>query len=50
MAHADLTGLGLEIGPSYNPLLPKSEGYRVRTADHLDATGCGRPTTWTRRA
>ena len=30
----DLTGLGLEIGPGFNPLLPKSEGYRVETLDH----------------
>ena len=39
LANVDVTGLGLEIGPSYNPLLPKSEGYRVRTADHLDRAG-----------
>jgi SAM-dependent methyltransferase len=30
-------GLGLEIGPSINPLLPKSEGYNVETLDHLTA-------------
>lgn len=27
-------GLGLEIGPSYNPLLPKRDGYDVRVLDH----------------
>jgi SAM-dependent methyltransferase len=34
-----LDGLGLEIGPSHNPLLPKSAGYNIRTADHLDQDG-----------
>ncbi len=28
------TGFGLEIGPSYNPLLPKAEGWNVVTVDH----------------
>lgn len=35
----DVSGVGLEIGPSYNPLLPKAEGYRVETVDYLDAPG-----------
>jgi SAM-dependent methyltransferase len=35
----DLTGLGLEIGPSHRPLLPKREGFNIRTADHLDQAG-----------
>ena len=30
---------GLEIGPSYNPLLPKAEGFRVETADYTNADG-----------
>jgi len=30
----DLGGRGLEIGPSYNPLVPKSSGARVETVDH----------------
>lgn len=30
-----LDGRGLEIGPSYSPLLPKSSGRRVETVDHL---------------
>lgn len=35
----DMSGLGLEIGPSHNPLLRKAEGYDVRIADHLDRAG-----------
>lgn len=31
----DLAGLGLEIGPSFAPFLPKSAGHDVRIADHL---------------
>ena len=38
-AGIDLTGLGLEIGPSHRPLVPKAKGYNVRIADHLDAEG-----------
>jgi SAM-dependent methyltransferase len=33
----DTSGLCLEIGPSYNPILPKHRGYRVETIDHCDA-------------
>lgn len=33
----DSSGFGLEVGPSYNPLLPKSRGYNVETIDHADA-------------
>ena len=33
----DIAGIGLEIGPSYNPLLPKAEGYRVESVDYADA-------------
>ena len=33
----DASGLCLEIGPSYNPILPKHRGYRVETIDHCDA-------------
>lgn len=29
-------GFGLEIGPSYNPVAPKREGYNVEIVDHLD--------------
>ena len=35
----NLTGRGLEIGPSYNPLVPKSEGFDVLVADYTDAAG-----------
>jgi len=38
-ASIDLDGLGLEIGPSHRPLLPKREGFNIRTADHLDQAG-----------
>jgi SAM-dependent methyltransferase len=31
----DSNGVGLEIGPSFNPLLPKSKGYKVDILDHL---------------
>jgi SAM-dependent methyltransferase len=31
----DPDGLGLEIGPSHNPVAPKREGYRVQIVDHL---------------
>lgn len=34
----DPTGIGLEIGPSFNPLVPKAEGYKVEILDHLSAT------------
>jgi predicted SAM-dependent methyltransferase len=29
----------LEIGPSFNPVLPKAEGYNVAVLDHLDQAG-----------
>jgi 2-polyprenyl-3-methyl-5-hydroxy-6-metoxy-1,4-benzoquinol methylase len=31
--------LALEIGPSYNPILPKREGYNVTVLDHDDQDG-----------
>lgn len=34
----DTSGLCLEIGPSYNPVLPKSLGYNTVTVDHADAS------------
>ncbi|WP_345821111.1 methyltransferase domain-containing protein [Methylobacterium fujisawaense] len=30
----DTSGIGLEVGPGYNPLLKKSDGFRVETVDH----------------
>jgi SAM-dependent methyltransferase len=35
--HLNIDGLGLEIGPSHNPLLPKSQGHRVETVDYANA-------------
>lgn len=35
----DTSGKGLEIGPSFNPLLRKSDGYNVDILDHLDSDG-----------
>jgi hypothetical protein len=29
----------LEIGPSFNPVLPKSAGYSVTVVDHVDQSG-----------
>jgi SAM-dependent methyltransferase len=34
-----IDGRGLEIGPGYNPLLPKSEGFHIETVDYTDADG-----------
>ncbi|MDR3468092.1 MAG: methyltransferase domain-containing protein [Xanthobacteraceae bacterium] len=33
---------GVEIGPSYSPILPKADGYRVVVVDHLDQGGLRR--------
>jgi SAM-dependent methyltransferase len=33
----DAKGLGLEIGPGFNPLVPKRDGYTVETLDHQTA-------------
>jgi SAM-dependent methyltransferase len=33
----DASGIGLEIGAGFNPLLPKVAGYRVETLDHATA-------------
>jgi SAM-dependent methyltransferase len=33
----NLQGLGLEIGPSHNPIAPKKDGYNVEILDHLSA-------------
>lgn len=35
----DMQGLGLEIGPSHNPVAPKKENFNVHVLDHLDAEG-----------
>lgn len=33
----DQAGLGLEIGPSHNPIAPKKKGYKVHILDHASA-------------
>lgn len=35
----NLDGVGLEIGPSHDPLVPKSSGRKVEILDHLDQAG-----------
>jgi len=35
----DASGKGLEIGPSFNPLLRKADGYDIEIVDHLSAEG-----------
>jgi len=39
LSHIDKAGLGLEIGPSHNPIAPKADGFNVQILDHLDQTG-----------
>ena len=39
LKHIDKKGLGIEIGPSYHPVAPKKEGYRVHIIDHLTRSG-----------
>jgi hypothetical protein len=39
MAGLNREGLGLEIGPSHNPIAPKRDGYNVHILDHLDRDG-----------
>lgn len=33
----DMGGIGLEIGPSFCPVVSKKSGYRIETLDHADA-------------
>lgn len=35
----NLDGVGLEIGPSHDPLVPKSSGRNVEILDHMDQAG-----------
>jgi len=39
LSYINIKGVGLEIGPSYNPILPKSSGARIKTIDHLNHEG-----------
>jgi len=34
--HITKEGMGLEIGPSFDPIAPKKAGYRVHTIDHMN--------------
>jgi predicted SAM-dependent methyltransferase len=34
----DKAGLGLEIGPSFNPIAPKKKGYKVHVLDHANTS------------
>ena len=36
LCQLDKEGLGLEIGPSHNPVAPKKKGFNVHILDHLD--------------
>jgi predicted SAM-dependent methyltransferase len=36
LKHIDKNGYGIEIGPSYNPVAPKSAGYKVHIIDHMN--------------
>lgn len=42
LSRCDLAGTGLEIGASFQPVAPKSEGFRVETLDHMDQEGLRR--------
>ena len=35
LRHINQNGRGIEIGPSYNPIAPKKEGYQVDIIDHM---------------
>jgi hypothetical protein len=42
----DTSGLRLEIGPSYTPILPKRERFRVETIDHSHPTELKEKAFW----
>jgi SAM-dependent methyltransferase len=35
----NLDGIGLEVGPSYNPIVSKAWTHRIETLDYVDAAG-----------
>jgi hypothetical protein len=39
LLHINIKGVGLEMGPSYNPILLKSSGAKIKTIDHLNREG-----------
>ena len=36
LKHINQNGYGIEIGPSYDPVTPKKEGYKVEIIDYMD--------------
>jgi predicted SAM-dependent methyltransferase len=36
LAHVDLQGMGVEIGPVFNPILPKRAGFKTHVIDHAN--------------
>ncbi len=36
LEHIDKNGLGIEIGPSHNPIARKADGYQVHIVDHMN--------------
>lgn len=34
LAMVDMDGFGLEVGPSFSPVAPKSQGFRIQSLDH----------------
>src|SRR5262245_28319445 len=36
LQHINPNGHGIEIGPSYSPIAPKKEGYKVHIIDHMN--------------
>ncbi len=36
LSQVDRAGVGLEIGPSYSPIVSKASGLRIETADYMD--------------
>jgi len=39
LRHINSKGQGMEIGPSYNPVAPKKEGFSVHIVDYTDRAG-----------
>ena len=39
LKHVAFNGLGLEIGPAYAPVTPKSKGWNCHVLDHMSADG-----------
>lgn len=38
LEHVDIDGKGLEVGPAFQPLAPRSEGFNVTILDHASTT------------